>query len=86
MIRTFIQKVRKEIEVIQWTGENHEAVEKFLNGCGYVKGRYVEIGALTGKGYPTIKCAPIGRFIAKMDTSTFDIFTEAELNIHYEIK
>lgn len=48
------------IEAFIWTGENKEAIETFLNGFGYVKGDYVEIGTLEG-----LMVASIGDYIIK---------------------
>jgi len=44
-------KYRKKpvvVEAICWLGNNEEAVEKFLDGNGFAKGKYVDIATLEG--------------------------------------
>lgn len=48
------------VEAILWHGGNAGEVEKFLDGNGYVKGIYVDIGTLEG-----LMVASIGDMIIK---------------------
>jgi len=36
------------VEAIKWTGRNRTEVDEFLDGNGYTKGNYVDIGTLEG--------------------------------------
>ena len=51
---------QEEVEYIIWDGENKEEVETFLDGNGYVKGAYVDIGTSFG-----LRAASIGNAIVK---------------------
>jgi hypothetical protein len=56
-------KFRKKpvvVEAIQWTGENTDEVEHFLQGFGYPQHRYVPIATLEG-----VMNADIGDWIIK---------------------
>lgn len=49
------------IEAILWTGDNTDSVNEFLDGNGYVKGAYVDIGTNEGG----LRVASINDYIVK---------------------
>ncbi|QZE56219.1 hypothetical protein pEaSNUABM40_00022 [Erwinia phage pEa_SNUABM_40] len=79
MINRFQLKRVPVIEACQWNGENIDEMNQFLNGSGYVVGRYVQIGVTDQFGKPTLANVSVGNYAVKHEDGKFDAITASEL-------
>lgn len=79
MINRFQMKKTPQLDACQWNGENVEEMNKFLNGNGYVVGRYVQIGVLDSRGAPTIANVSVGNYAVRHDNGKCAAMTASEL-------
>lgn len=79
MINRFQLKRVPVIEACQWNGENVEEMNNFLNGSGYVVGRYVQIGVTDQFGKPTLANVAVGNYAVKNENGKYDAITASEL-------
>ncbi|UAW52804.1 hypothetical protein pEaSNUABM23_00022 [Erwinia phage pEa_SNUABM_23] len=79
MINRFQLKRVPVIEACQWNGENIDEMNQFLNGSGYVVGRYVQIGVTDQFGKPTLANVSVGSYAVKHEDGKFDAITASEL-------
>lgn len=83
MINRFQMKKVPTLEAVQWNGENVEEMNNFLDGHGYVKGRYVEIGILDEYRKPTVANVSVGNYAVKRDDGSYGAITASELHNNY---
>lgn len=79
MINRFQLKRVPVIEACQWNGENVEEMNEFLNGGGYVVGRYVQIGVTDKQGNPTLANVAVGNYAVKDEDGKYGAITASEL-------
>ncbi|QZE58577.1 hypothetical protein pEaSNUABM28_00020 [Erwinia phage pEa_SNUABM_28] len=83
MINRFQLKKVPTLEACQWNGENVEEMQKFIDGHGYVVGRYVQIGVLDEYRKPSIANVSVGNYAVKHEDGRFDAMTASELMDKY---
>ena len=83
MINRFQLKRVPVIQACQWNGENVEEMNEFLNGSGYVVGRYVQIGVTDQYGKPTLANVAVGNYAVKHENGKYDAITASDLHTNY---
>jgi len=78
MINRFQMKKTPTLDACQWNGENVEEMDQFLNGNGYVVGRYVQLGVLDDHGVPTIANVSVGNYAVRHEDGTVEAMTATE--------
>ncbi|WOL24602.1 hypothetical protein fHeYen902_256 [Yersinia phage fHe-Yen9-02] len=82
MINTFTLKKTPTIQACQWNGSNIKEMDTFLNGSGYCKGQYVEVGAVVN-GQPTLRNARVGSYVIKDALGNYSVLYAEELFEQY---
>lgn len=83
MINRFQLRKAPTLEACQWNGENVEEMNNFLNGSGYVVGRYVQIGITDQYGKPTLANVSVGNYAVKHEDGKYGAITASELFEQY---